>query len=455
MFVYRWTMATALALLDEAIEQLAVLEVDAVTGEELHEMIRSLGRAQVRLEAQMVRAVHHWDTSTAWADDGSKAPGARLARETQLPKSHAYRLVHRGRKLQSMPLTEAAYAAGAINGAHVDLIATCDREWVNTTFGESEQLLVNNCTTPWFDNAVKATRYWQMYADRDVADPDNPDPEKAKRKAERDRDGNRLSASRSLNGKVFIDGLLDTIGGEIFLAELERLEEQLRLQDLRDGVERTSSQRRAAALVEMATRSAIAPADGQRPKPLITITMGAGHFEWMCQTAAGTVIEPELVLPYLSDADIERIIHDPQNRKLEASRATSFTGALRKIIGLRDQHCQHPSGCHEPARKCDVDHIEPRACGGMTCICNGQLLCTYHNRIVKAEHDRQLARQHTEQRDARRHHTSCLLAQPEPAHHEIDTNDDEGELWRLCRVPDRDDPRGWITLEEFRARYAA
>jgi hypothetical protein len=204
----------------------------------------------------------------------------------------------------------------------------------------------------------------------------------------------------------------------------------------------------------MATRSATMPAGGQRPKPLITVTMGIGHFQWMCQTAAGTIIEPELVLPYLSAAEIERIIFDPPNRRLEASYKTMFIGAMRKIIGLRDRHCQHPSGCDEPIAKCDVDHIEPRSCGGITCICNGQLLCKYHNRIVKAEHDRRLALQHKAERDAERHQTGCLLAHPEPAEHEVDTDDDEGD-WRLCRVPDPDDPRGWVTLDEFRRRYAA
>ena len=187
---------------------------------------------------------------------------------------------------------------------------------------------------------------------------------------------------------MFIDGNLDALSGEIFQNELDRLYELLRLQDLRDGVERTPKQRRAAALVEMATRSATMPAGGQRPKPLFTITTGIGHFAWLCHTAAGTIIEPELLMPYLSQAEIERMVYDPPNRKLEASYRTTFTGVLRKIIGLRDRHCQHPSGCDEPATKCDVDHIEPRSCDGITCLCNGQLLCKYHNRIVKAEHDR-------------------------------------------------------------------
>jgi hypothetical protein len=170
---------------------------------------------------------------------------------------------------------------------------------------------------------------------------------------------------------------------------------------------------------------------------LITVTIGIDHFAWMCHTAAGTVIAPELVVPHLSRAEIERIVYDPPNRKLEASHRTMFTGALRKIIGLRDRHCQHHCGCDEPLAHCDVDHIEPRSCDGITCLCNGQLLCRYHNRIVKAEHDRRQAIQHTQQRDAQRHHTACLLNHPEPAEHETDTHDDQGiPSHRLAKILD-------------------
>jgi hypothetical protein len=440
-------MATGLALLEAAVEQLGALELDTLDSAELHETIRRLHTVSTRLEAQVVRVVQRWDATSAWADNGSKAPGARLARETGVPKQDAQRLVRRGRALRSMPLTDAAYTAGELNGAHVDLVASCDRVWVNAGFAESEETLVGFCRTNVFGEASEAIRYWQMYADRDV---DNPDPDKAAK----DVDRNTLSATESFQGRTFIDGNLDAIGGAIFRGELDRLSEQLRLQDVRDGVERTATQRRAAALVEMAVRSATMPAGGQRPKPLFTVTMGIDHFAWMCQTAAGTIIEPELVMPYLSQAEIERILYDPPNRKLEASYRMKFTGALRKIIGLRDRYCQHPSGCDEPAAKCDVDHIDPRACGGVTCLCNGQLLCTYHNRIVKAEHDRRLALEHKAEQDAERHHTGCLLAQPEPAEYEIDTDEDDGDRW-LARVPDPNDPRGWVTLGEFRRRYAA
>jgi hypothetical protein len=135
----------------------------------------------------------------------------------------------------------------------------------------------------------------------------------------------------------------------------------------------------------MAMRSATATADVLRPRPLFTVTIGIDPFDHLCQTAAGTVIAPGLLIPYLADADIERIVYDPPNRRIEASWRRRFTGALRRIIEIRDQHCQHP-GCDEPAVRCDVDHITPHP-EGITCLCNGQLLCAYHNRIYKAAAD--------------------------------------------------------------------
>ena len=246
-----------------------------------------------------------------------------------------------------------------------------------TTFADSEEVLVNLCRTPFFGVAYRGIEYWKQCADLDAADRD----------ADTLHQSRRLSASVTWRGTVAIDGMLDPLGGEVFKTELDRLCDQLRLEDFRDGVERTAQQRRADALVEMAMRSATAPADGLRPRPLLTVTIGIDPFNHLCQTAAGTVIAPGLLMPLLGDADIERIVYDPPNRNISASRRSRFSGAVRRIIEIRDQRCQHP-GCDEPAARCDADHIVPRSQGGITCLCNGQLLCAYHNRIFKMANDK-------------------------------------------------------------------
>jgi hypothetical protein len=370
-------LETQVAALSAVIEALADVDLDAVSDTELHAAVVGLGVVSSRLEAPWCRLIGRWDRRQIWTDNGSKAAGARLARETHRRRSECDRLVHRARDLAKSPVTEAAYQAGDIYGAHVDLICTCDREWRNAEFTESEELLVNLCRTPFFGVAARGIEYWKQCADLDAADRDADSVHAAR----------HLSASVTFQGAVAVDGVLDPLGGEVFKTELDRLSEQLRLEDLRDGVERTTTQRRADALVEMAMRSATAPADGLRPRPLLTVTIGVDPFNHLCQTAAGTVVAPGLLVPYLSDAEIERIVYDPPNRRFEASWRRRFTGAFRRIIVIRDGHCQHASGCDEPAGCCDVDHIVPHGHGGVACLCNGQLLCAHHNRTVKAATD--------------------------------------------------------------------
>ena len=97
---------------------------------------------------------------------------ARFARETHRRRGDADRLVRRARDLATMPHTEAAYPAGEIYGAHVDLVASCDREWRNADFTDAEELLVNLCRTPFFGVAARGIEYWKQCADLDAADRD-------------------------------------------------------------------------------------------------------------------------------------------------------------------------------------------------------------------------------------------------------------------------------------------
>jgi hypothetical protein len=72
-------------------------------------------------------AIHNlageWTNRGIWAEDGSRAAGARLSRETHLPKPAAYRIVRRAAVLAEMPKTAAALAVGKITVEHVDLLA--------------------------------------------------------------------------------------------------------------------------------------------------------------------------------------------------------------------------------------------------------------------------------------------------------------------------------------------
>ena len=56
---------------------------------------------------------------------------------------------------------------------------------------------------------------------------------------------------------------------------------------------------------------------------------------------------------------------------------------IARQVTERDHHCVFPY-CTRPAERCDLDHIEPHADGGVTCPCNLAPLCRGHHRLKTA-----------------------------------------------------------------------
>ena len=116
-------------------------------------------------------------------------------------------------------------------------------------------------------------------------------------------------------------------------------------------LERTPAQRRADALVEMATRARTAPADGRRPAPLFTVVVGLETFVGpILELFNRTVLTPGTAARYLTEADVERIVFDGPSRVLDVgAQRRFFRGALRRAIEVRDRTCFHPSCDEVPA----------------------------------------------------------------------------------------------------------
>ena len=109
--------------------------------------------------------------------------------------------------------------------------------------------------------------------------------------------------------------------------------------------------------------------------------LGSDAFSHVLQLASGQVLPPSALLPWLSSADLERYLFDgTRQRVISVSYRRTFDGALRDLIKVRDQFCYHRT-CDEPAHRCQIDHIEPWAAGGVTAQGNGRLACGFHNRL--------------------------------------------------------------------------
>jgi hypothetical protein len=58
---------------------------------------------------------------------------------------------------------------------------------------------------------------------------------------------------------------------------------------------------------------------------------------------------------------------------------------LRRLVALRDQTCQYPGGCDQPASGCEPHHVTHRADGGHTSLTNLKNYCWWHHHVVLHE----------------------------------------------------------------------
>src|SRR5437867_5972425 len=148
-----------------------------------------------------------------------------------------------------------------------------------------------------------------------------------------------LSLSTAESGHLFINGLLDPVGGAAVRTALEPLAQKSGAHD-----HRLLPQRYADALVELA--SAGKPANLQ-----VTATI-----ETLKGLAGAAAAEMEFSLPISSatvrrlacDCSVTRVLLSEDSNVIDVGRSKRLVdGALRKALAVRDKHCQWP-GCERP-----------------------------------------------------------------------------------------------------------
>jgi hypothetical protein len=315
---------------------------------------------------------------------GGGSLGARwIARRCHRPHGTTKAEIALARQLRHLPVAEAAWTAGAIGAAQVKVLGRLRRPATEALLARDEELLVDIATRLAFHRFVRAAAYWAQQADPDGEDEHAVDQ----------RDRRRFHLSQSFDQLWYSDGLFDPIAGAVIAREVDRLEKEMfdadwaaaRARLGRDpkvaDLARTAAQRRADALVEMAIRSATAPADGRRPEPLFTVLVGWETLHGrILQLANGTVVTPAAVVPWLDQAWLELVVFTTRSRVIDIGVTRRlFSGATRRAVEVRDQECFHDL-CDEPAGRCQVDHIIPYTAGGTTVQDNGRLACGFHNR---------------------------------------------------------------------------
>jgi hypothetical protein len=239
---------------------------------------------------------------------------------------------------------------------------------------------------------------------------DHFDPDAADRRRKQRQTSRWLSASRTYDNVVSIQGMLDPDAGELLLNTLGALMPPPSPDDTRTG-----SQRRADALLDLCRLGGQAApvAGGEKPHLTVTVDLdtlrselaagaealcaGAGCCDgerprdtaglfgsdgrWLGATlGSGVPIGAETARRLACDATIIPAVLGGAGEPLDVGRARRLvTPAIRRALILRDGGCRWP-GCDRPPEWTDAHHWRRHwARGGGTSVKECLLLCRHHH----------------------------------------------------------------------------
>jgi hypothetical protein len=339
-------------------------------------------------EAAWLANVADYSTSGAWAADGFLSASAALQHHCHLTRPAAAATVRLAVKVPRLSEMAAAFAAGEISRAHVQVVArayTRERACELDLHMETFAMLARNATADDVRNTVALVT--------DAIDGDGGARSDAEIYEKR-----KVHSSLTMGG-VLGSWFLDVEGGKIVNAALDAQMETARM----DDEPRSTQQRRADALVDIC-RYALAfgehpPSAEKRrrgvPNALILIDIRMfeqTHTEFVAdmrsEFAAGGRLSLATIERLLCDCDISRVIIDGPSEVLDLGRSTRTPSDKQfKALVVRDEHCQWP-GCKVPWQFCQPHHKVWWTCGGNTNLDNLELLCWHHHK-QRHKHDAQ------------------------------------------------------------------
>jgi hypothetical protein len=299
--------------------------------------------------------------------------GEWIRHNCKMTSGAAYDCINVGEQLSRIPQCARAVVAGEIGFAHLSVIArtasALSKKDPESVFNEDDVLARARESS--------AGRLWHYCMRlRHALDPEGVAREQRIAVEER-----RLQFTVWEDGSLLISGQLDPIGGAAVRTALEPL-----AQPMGAGDERCLEHRQADAFVELATHSldaGLVPQHAsQRPHLQVTTTLEtlqglpgspAADMEFSTPISSATVQR------LACDANIARVVFGPESVVVDVGRAARVvSGATRRALNARDQHCQWP-GCERPASWSAAHHLVHWVQGGATDLSNLILLCHRHH----------------------------------------------------------------------------
>jgi uncharacterized protein DUF222/HNH endonuclease len=330
--------------------------------------VAELARLRSMLEAAWLRAVERYDRSQSWSPEYA-TPSAGLRHECNLTSGAASHELSLARRVAQLPLVFEALAEGSITRRHAAAIAEVYTPERADALRDAEELLV--------EAAKVATPRQMVEIAQRVAGPVDGDDGAGLAYEQFCR--RRLHASRTFDGMVRGDFLLDPVTGEEFLRALDAMEEATRPDEER----RSGAQRRADAFMDL-LRVGVDHAElgaGSNHRPEVTVCVDLADLERRGASDLAAEIRsrrgpyPKETLQRLTcEAGISRVLTDGPSEVLDVGRRQrNPTSAQRRaVLARQGQRCNR---CGAQTPYLEIHHKRHWAEGGETNLDNLEGVC--------------------------------------------------------------------------------
>jgi 5-methylcytosine-specific restriction protein A len=272
-----------------------------------------------------------------------------------------------------LPVTAAAFAAGATTMRHVGVIAAlmnsqpasrislADRVSIEASLGEAAMIFSPRDVRIMGQDLLAA------------ADQDGPEPDERPGRDE-------LHFGTNADGSGWIRGQFQD--PEAFATIVTGLDARTRPSPENRGT--TAGERNAAALVEICQFALgyddTGEVNGERPHLVVTIRLE--DLENRARGAllhTGGTLTPAQLRRLACDADLIPVVLGERGEPLDIGRAQrKIPIGIRRLVAARDKGCAHP-GCDRPPSWCECHHVIEWQHGGQTNVENVVMLCCQHH----------------------------------------------------------------------------
>ena len=389
------TRSPARALRDDVASRLTDLDACRLTSGERTDWLRTL----TDLEAMVAAARSRVLSGSPGASGTGVRRRAELVRHTGMSGFEASRAVRLADTLTAVPAAADALADGRITTGHATALAS-GVSWLNRPAAAVDSSLIEAACHQSADEFKATVAEWERIENGDADGRHLAAHQHRKRTANwftRDDGMIRLQADFAPDVGGMVTGAIQALSEHLWRTEDDRATGPLTGGDIGSAVHRTTGQRNADALVELARRATVPPGGGEgpdhrggRPRVDLLVTVGLDRLQTRpetgqpgpCHTADRVALPAATVRRLACDGGVIPMVLGGDGEVLDVGRRSrTIPTAIRNALVVRDGGCTNP-GCDVPVSWCDAHHVIHWADGGPTSLDNLVLLCSAHHHQV-------------------------------------------------------------------------